>query len=142
VNGFLNMLLLFCGTSLTGCALFCRDMDPRPFCDVNGLALRFHGWKSSASSSTKLDGNRPTMRLSRFKRPIHHEPSPALRHSMRSPSMNPRSRLVYKKVRLGAHSKRGWVCLNLPLLPTSRQLCTSRGSAWAAAALRAPLQVM
>jgi len=92
VKGFRNVFA-FCGVGLTGCALFCRDMLDPPL-GVIGLALRLHGWKSSARSSTKLDGNSPTMRLSRFRRPIHQEPSPALRHSIRSPSMKPRSRLV------------------------------------------------
>lgn len=84
------MLFCFCGTGLDCTwALFWRDT-------VSELPLRplFHGWKSSASSSTKLLGNSPTMRRSRFNRPIHHEPSPALSTSIRSPSMNPRSRLV------------------------------------------------
>jgi hypothetical protein len=92
VNGFRKMLFDFCCTAFTGsCALFCRDTPPAPFI---GLALRFHGWKSSLRSSTKLDGNRPTARLSRFSRPIHQAPSPALMTSIRSPSMNPRSRFV------------------------------------------------
>ncbi len=34
------------------------------------------------------------MRLSRRNLPIHHDPSPALRHSIKSPSTNPRSRFV------------------------------------------------
>ncbi len=33
-------------------------------------------------------------RLSLRKRPIHHDPSPALRHSIKSPSTKPRSRFV------------------------------------------------
>lgn len=99
VKGFLNVFA-FCGVCLTACPLFCLDTLPEPFCCVMGLPLRFHGWKSSLRSSTKFEGKRPTMRLSRFNRPIHHDPSPALRHSIRSPSMKPRSRLVWKE-RLG-----------------------------------------
>jgi hypothetical protein len=85
VKGLRNVFA-FCGVCLTGW----RTVPAV----VIGLALRLHGWKSSGSSSTKLEGKRPTMRLSRFRRPIHHEPSPALRHSIRSPSMKPRSRFV------------------------------------------------
>jgi hypothetical protein len=63
-----------------------------------GLDTRLAGRKLSSRTSTKFDGNRPIMRLSRLSRPIHHEPSPALRHSIRSPSTNPRSRLDYVRV--------------------------------------------
>ena len=59
----------------------------------NGLTDRVVGRKLSGRTSTKLEGNTPTALLSRHSLPVHHEPSPALRHSMRSPSMNPRSRL-------------------------------------------------
>lgn len=63
-------------------------------CPGIGLAARLVGWKLSSSTITKLEGNNPIMRLSRLNLPIHHDPSPALRHSIRSPSMNPRSRPV------------------------------------------------
>lgn len=56
-----------------------------------GLTERVAGTKSSSRTFTKFDGNTPTMRLSRRKRPVHHDPSPALRHSIRSPSINPKS---------------------------------------------------
>ena len=59
-----------------------------------GLVSRLIGTKSSPMSSTKLEGNNPTARLSRRKRPIHHCPSPAFRHSIKSPSTKPRSRVV------------------------------------------------
>jgi hypothetical protein len=43
VNGFLNMVLLFCGVGFgVCCALFCRDMVPPPLC-VKGLVFRPHG---------------------------------------------------------------------------------------------------
>ena len=74
------------------------------------------------------------MRRSRFSRPIHHEPSPALSTSIRSPSMNPRSRLVCNgemAVREPA-DKQSVFRRNSPLLPTSTRPCTSTGSAWAA----------
>lgn len=64
-----------------------------PTC-TNGLVSRLIGTKSSPMSSTKLDGNRPTARLSRRSRPIHHCPSPAFRHSIKSPSTNPKSLVV------------------------------------------------
>lgn len=59
--------------------------------EVKGLADRVTGRKSSGNTSTKLDGKTPTVLLRR-NLPVHHEPSPAFRHSIRSPSMNPRSR--------------------------------------------------
>lgn len=59
-----------------------------------GLAARRVGWKLSSRTMTKFEGKRPMMRLSRLSLPIHHDPSPALRHSIRSPSTNPRSRSV------------------------------------------------
>jgi hypothetical protein len=121
------MLFCFCGTAT--CALFWRDT-------VSLLPLRpeAHGWKSSLSSSTKLLGNSPTMRRSRFSRPIHHEPSPALSTSIRSPSMNPRSRLVCRlkvAVRAAAGKQRA-VRPNSPLRPKSTRPCTSTGTASAA----------
>ena len=61
---------------------------------IIGLVSRLIGTKSSLMSSTKLDWNSPTARLSRRNRPIHHCPSPAFRHSIRSPSTNPKSRVV------------------------------------------------
>jgi hypothetical protein len=63
---------------------------------VGGETLRRMGagWNFSSRTWTKLEGNRPTMRRSRLSRPIHQDPSPALRHSIRSPSMKPRSFLL------------------------------------------------
>jgi hypothetical protein len=52
---------------------------------------RWTGTKSSPSTVTKFEGKSPIIRLSRRRRPIHHEPSPALRHSIRSPSTKPKS---------------------------------------------------
>lgn len=57
-----------------------------------GLVVLLTGRKSSGRTSTKFEGNRPTILLSRRSLPIHHEPSPALRHSISSPSIKPRSR--------------------------------------------------
>ena len=57
----------------------------------NGLTDRLTGTKVSSSTATKFEGKRPIMRRSLRSLPIHQEPSPALRHSIRSPSMNPRS---------------------------------------------------
>ena len=59
-----------------------------------GLVARLVGWKLSSRTMTKFEGKRPIMRLSRLSLPIHHDPSPALRHSIRSPSTKPRSRSV------------------------------------------------
>lgn len=47
-----------------------------------GLALREAGHRSWSSTLTKFDGNFPMIRGSRFSRPVHHDPSPAFRHSM------------------------------------------------------------
>jgi hypothetical protein len=41
-NGFLNLLLAFCGICVACWALFCLDMFPSP--GASGLTLRFHGW--------------------------------------------------------------------------------------------------
>jgi hypothetical protein len=62
--------------------------------DLSGIGLeaRLAGRKLSSSTWTKFEGNRPIIRLSRRNLPIHHDPSPAFKHSIRSPSMNPRSR--------------------------------------------------
>jgi hypothetical protein len=60
-----------------------------------GLEDLLVGRKLSSRTSTKLEGNKPIDRLSLHSLPIHHDPSPALRHSIRSPSTNPRSRLDY-----------------------------------------------
>jgi hypothetical protein len=116
VKGFLKMLLDFGGACFAcSIALFCLEMMlPGP---LIGLPLRLHGWKSSLRSSTKLDGNSPTMRLSRFNLPIHHDPSPALSTSIRSPSMKPRSRLVWKR-------RSGW--LQQTLAPISTHLSAPR----------------
>jgi hypothetical protein len=71
-----------------------------------GLVDLVVGRKVSGNTSTKLEGNNPTARLSRHNLPVHHEPSPALRHSMRSPSINPRSRLDCDAVvRISSSSK-------------------------------------
>jgi hypothetical protein len=59
-----------------------------------GLVARLVGRKLSSRTMTKFEGKRPIMRLSRLSLPIHHDPSPALRHSIRSPSTKPRSRSV------------------------------------------------
>ena len=56
-----------------------------------GLAALLAGMKDSSRTCTKFDGNSPMARLSRRSRPIHHEPSPAFKHSMRSPSTKPKS---------------------------------------------------
>ena len=58
-----------------------------------GLEALLAGRKLSSRTSTKFDGNNPIIRLSLRSLPIHHDPSPALRHSIKSPSTNPRSRL-------------------------------------------------
>lgn len=55
-----------------------------------GLVPRLTGWKSASRTRTKLDGKSPVVLFLR-NRPIHQDPSPAFRHSMRSPSMNPKS---------------------------------------------------
>lgn len=69
---------MLCGGVLAACGI--------------GLVDRLTGRKSSGRTSTKLEGNKPTIRLSLRSLPVHHDPSPALRHSIRSPSMKPRSR--------------------------------------------------
>lgn len=66
-----------------------------------GLVDLLVGLKFSGISSTKLEGKTPIALLSRHSLPVHHEPSPALRHSIRSPSMKPRSRLLCKDTRIG-----------------------------------------
>ena len=80
-NGFLNTLWLLAGALETG--------GIGETCLLLGA-----GWKFSSSTLTKLLGNRPMARGSRRKRPIHHWPSPALRASIRSPSMKPKSFFV------------------------------------------------
>lgn len=62
--------------------------------DVKGLIDLLMGRKSSGSTSTKLEGKTPTV-LFRLNLPVHHDPSPAFRHSIKSPSINPRSREDY-----------------------------------------------
>ena len=74
--------------SFCGCGLGARSLSRMA---GKGLGARLVGWKLSSSTMTKFDGNKPIMRRSRRSLPIHHDPSPALRHSMRSPSMKPRS---------------------------------------------------
>jgi hypothetical protein len=59
-----------------------------------GLIDRLTGTKFSSNTWTKFEGNNPTMRRSLRSRPIHHWPSPAFRHSIKSPSTNPKSRLL------------------------------------------------
>jgi hypothetical protein len=84
-NGFLNVLFCFCGVCCV-LAEFWRD--------GNGELPPGIGDQPSGRSFTKLLGNNPTILLSLLSLPIHHDPSPAFRHSMRSPSMKPRSRFV------------------------------------------------
>lgn len=57
----------------------------------SGLTERLTGTKLSSSTVTKFEGNKPIMRRSLRSLPIHQDPSPALRHSIKSPSMKPRS---------------------------------------------------
>ena len=83
-KGFLNVDGDLCGL-VAGLLLRVKDEALREM----GI-----GWKLSSRTLTKLEGNSPTARLSRRSLPVHHEPSPAFKHSMRSPSMNPRSRLL------------------------------------------------
>lgn len=104
VKGFLKTVFFFSITA--GWGLAALDMLPPPLV-LAGMGEV--GRKSSLSTSTKFDGKRPTIRRSRFNLPIHHEPSPALRHSIRSPSMKPRSRFVsppHEYVALHQHGKR------------------------------------
>lgn len=54
-------------------------------------AGRLMGFGKSSRTATKLEGNEPMYRLSLCSRPIHHWPSPRFRHSISSPSINPRS---------------------------------------------------
>lgn len=68
------------------------DSVPALFMGGSGLVVRLIGRKLSSRTLTKFEGKTPIARLSRCKRPIHHDPSPALRHSIKSPSMNPKSR--------------------------------------------------
>lgn len=86
-NGFRHTVFCFLGADV---GLLIGD-DPA---STIGLVSRLTGTKSSLKSSTKLDGNSPTARLSRRNRPIHHCPSPAFKHSIKSPSTNPKSRVV------------------------------------------------
>lgn len=58
--------------------------------EVNGLADLVIGRKLSGNTSTKFDGKTPTVLLRR-NLPVHHDPSPAFKHSIKSPSMKPRS---------------------------------------------------
>lgn len=84
-------------------------------CGLNGLGLSdrsgiglealLAGRKLSSRTSTKFEGNSPIIRLSRRSLPIHHDPSPALRHSIRSPSTNPRSRLDCVSVSILNHRR-------------------------------------
>lgn len=64
----------------------------------NGLVDLVMGLKFSGNTSTKFDGKTPIILLSRHSLPVHHDPSPAFRHSIRSPSMKPKSRLDYRRV--------------------------------------------
>lgn len=86
-NGFRKTVFCFLGPAVG----FIRGEG---FGITKGVAVRLTGTKSSPSTSTKLDGKRPIIRLSRRSLPVHHCPSPALRHSIRSPSTNPRSFFV------------------------------------------------
>lgn len=83
-NGFRHTVFCFFGAKVG------LLMGEEP-ANTMGLVSRLTGTKSSLKSSTKLDGNSPTARLSRRNRPIHHCPSPAFKHSIKSPSTNPRS---------------------------------------------------
>src|SRR3569833_1170837 len=56
-----------------------------------GLTDLLVGRKYSGRSLTKLEGDCPTTLRSRYRRPTHHRPSPAFKHSIRSPSNKPRS---------------------------------------------------
>lgn len=86
-KGFRNAFdLAFCG----GCGLNGLGLGDR---SGIGLEALLAGRKLSSRTSTKLEGNMPIMRLSRRNRPVHHDPSPAFKHSIKSPSMKPRSRL-------------------------------------------------
>jgi hypothetical protein len=72
--------------------------------DLSGIGLeaRLAGRKLSSRTWTKFEGNTPSMRLSRHNLPVHHDPSPAFRHSIKSPSTKPRSRFDYiTSVRIG-----------------------------------------
>lgn len=87
-NGFRQTVFCFLGADV---GLLIGE-DPA---SIIGLVVsRLTGTKSSLRSSTKFDGNNPTARLSRRNRPIHHCPSPAFKHSIKSPSTNPRSLVV------------------------------------------------
>jgi len=86
-KGLRNTVLVFFGADV---GLLIGDDPERTM----GLVSRLTGTKSSLISSTKLEGNSPTARLSRRSRPIHHCPSPAFRHSIKSPSTNPKSLVV------------------------------------------------
>lgn len=129
-----------------------------------GLADLLVGLKFSGISSTKLEGKTPIALLSRHSLPVHHEPSPALRHSIRSPSMKPRSRLFCKYTRIGQSTLEsevgmGWeaalalaiagqdgpqegncsiLSSHAPLLPTSRQPEPNKGSASGLVVVREP----
>lgn len=89
-----------------------------------GLVVLLTGRKSSGSTSTKFEGNRPTILLSRRSLPIHHEPSPALRHSINSPSMKPRSRFDCEGVK--ALRQYVSICTGCGLQASSTYLSTVR----------------
>lgn len=91
-----------------GFGLVAREMLSPPLeSGGSGLAALLAGWKLSSRTWTKFEGKRPTMRLSLRNRPIHQDPSPAFRHSIRSPSMKPRSRLVCVEIRISHIFHRG-----------------------------------
>lgn len=104
-NG-LRKVFAFCGV---GVGLPLRELDPLE--GGIGLVVRVTGRKLSSSNCTKLEGKRPIALLSLCRRPIHQDPSPALRHSIRSPSTKPRSLLLspphYKKVSMFLHNITG-----------------------------------
>lgn len=87
-NG-LRKVFAFCGVDV---GLPFRELDPLD--GGSGLVVRITGRKLSSSNCTKFEGKRPIALLSLCRRPIHQDPSPALRHSIRSPSTNPRSLLL------------------------------------------------
>ena len=97
------------GLGFFAAGLPARDILPPPFCPGIGLEALLTGMKLLSSTWTKLDGNNPIARLSRRKRPIHQEPSPAFRHSIKSPSTNPRSLFVsppHEYIALHQHGNR------------------------------------
>lgn len=96
------------------------------------------GRKSSGSTSTKLDGKEPTVLRSRNSLPTHHEPSPAFKHSIKSPSMNPRSCFDCKQKRQQWRASQHATSQYIPRLPKNRWPGTSTEIVRAGAAVIAP----